>query len=112
MLNLLQHPQFAGSWRMLVAMLMSGTIGLFVVESGQDTATVVFYRCLLGGAALLLYLSWQRGWQKLSVQQSGYLLAGGLALVANWFACLALTNSVRFQLQRWSITPSHSSCCC
>ncbi len=87
MQNLLQHPQFAGSWRMLVAMLMSGTIGLFVVESGQDTATVVFYRCLLGGAALLAYLSWQRGWQKLSAEQSGYLLTGGLALVANWF-CL------------------------
>jgi len=87
MQQFLQHPQFAGSWRMLAAMLMSGTIGLFVVESGQDTATVVFYRCLLGGAALLAYLSWQRGWQKLSAQQSGYLLVGGLALVANWF-CL------------------------
>jgi drug/metabolite transporter (DMT)-like permease len=87
MQQLLQHPQFAGSWRMLAAMLMSGTIGLFVVESGQDTATVVFYRCLLGGATLLLYLSWQRGWQKLSARQSGYLLVGGLALVANWF-CL------------------------
>ena len=47
MQSLLQHPQFAGSWRMLVAMLMSGTIGLFVVESGQDTATVVFYLTLI-----------------------------------------------------------------
>ncbi len=78
---------FAGQWRMLVAMFLSGTIGLFVVESGQDTATVVLYRCLLGAVALLAYLSWQRGWQPLSLRQSSYLLLGGLALVANWF-CL------------------------
>lgn len=79
--------EWPGVWRMLVAMLLSGTIGWFVVESGQNIATVVFYRCLIGGFVLLLYLSMQRGWQKLSTTQSGYLLLGGLALVANWF-CL------------------------
>ncbi|WP_306519985.1 DMT family transporter [Rheinheimera sp.] len=79
--------EWPGLWRMLVAMLLSGTIGWFVVESGQNTATVVFYRCLIGGFALLLYLSWQGGWQKLNKTQSGYLVLGGLALVANWF-CL------------------------
>ncbi|MCT6699815.1 DMT family transporter [Rheinheimera sp. 4Y26] len=81
------NPEWPGLWRMLVAMLLSGTIGWFVVESGQNTATVVFYRCLIGGAALLLYLSWQHGWQQLNRSQAGYLLLGGLALVANWF-CL------------------------
>ena len=72
---------------MTLAMLMSGTIGLFVVESGQDNTTVVFWHCLIGGSALLAYLSWRRQWQALSRTNSGWLLLGGLALVANWF-CL------------------------
>lgn len=78
---------WAGVWRMVLAMLMSGTIGLFVVESGQNNTTVVFWRCLIGGGALLAYLTWRRQWQRLSVGKSGWLLLGGLALVANWF-CL------------------------
>ena len=81
--------EWPGVWRMLVAMLLSGTIGWFVVESGQNIATVVFYRCLIGGFVLLLYLTVQRGWQQLNVRQSGYLLLGGLALVANWFCLFA-----------------------
>lgn len=82
-----KHADWPGLWRMVLAMLMSGTIGLFVVESGQDNTTVVFWRCLIGGSALLAYLSWRRQWQKLSRANSGWLLLGGLALVANWF-CL------------------------
>lgn len=81
--------EWPGVWRMLVAMLLSGTIGWFVVESGQNIATVVFYRCLIGGFVLLLYLTAQRGWQQLNARQSGYLLLGGLALVANWFCLFA-----------------------
>ena len=55
--------------------------------SGQNNTTVVFWRCLIGGSALLAYLTWRRQWQRLSVGKSGWLLLGGLALVANWF-CL------------------------
>lgn len=51
---------------MAVAMGLSGTIGLFVVMSGQSTQTVVFFRCLIGGMALLGWLSWQGAWRPLS----------------------------------------------
>jgi drug/metabolite transporter (DMT)-like permease len=82
-----KSADWPGLWRMIVAMFMSGTIGLFVVESAQDNTTVVFWRCLIGGGALLVYLSWRRQWQPLNKANSGWLILGGLALVANWF-CL------------------------
>ncbi|MFX5415645.1 hypothetical protein ABTD17_18080, partial [Acinetobacter baumannii] len=41
-----------GSWRMVLAMALSGTIGLLVVESGLPVLWVVWLRCLLGGLGL------------------------------------------------------------
>jgi drug/metabolite transporter (DMT)-like permease len=72
---------------MVVAMGLSGSIGLFVVCSGQSPQTVVFFRCLIGGTALLGWLSWQGGWQRLSRRALGWLVLGAVALIANWL-CL------------------------
>ncbi|MDR0215733.1 MAG: hypothetical protein LBJ15_17265, partial [Comamonas sp.] len=41
-----------GSWRMVAAMALSGTIGRVVVESGLPVLWVVWLRCLLGGLGL------------------------------------------------------------
>ncbi len=43
-----------GSLEMIAAMLISGTIGWFVLVSGQAVVDVVFWRCVIGGAMLLL----------------------------------------------------------
>ena len=43
-----------GSLEMIAAMLISGTIGWFVLISGQSVIDVVFWRCMIGGAMLLL----------------------------------------------------------
>ncbi|HEX9145120.1 MAG TPA: DMT family transporter [Candidatus Binatia bacterium] len=77
----------SGIWRMVVAMGLSGTIGLFVVMSGQPTQTVVFFRCLIGGLALLGWLTWQGAWRRLSGRAIGWLLLGAVALISNWL-CL------------------------
>lgn len=77
----------SGIWRMVVAMGLSGTIGLFVVMSGQSTQTVVFFRCLIGGLALLGWLSWQGGWRRLNGRATSWLLLGAVALISNWL-CL------------------------
>lgn len=76
-----------GIWRMMVAMGLSGTIGLFVLMSGQSVQTVVFFRCLIGGLALLGWLSWQGAWQRLTGRAIGWLLLGAVALILNWI-CL------------------------
>ena len=43
-----------GSLEMIAAMLISGTIGWFVLVSGQPVLDVVFWRCVFGTGTLLL----------------------------------------------------------
>ncbi len=81
-----QQPQPGGAWRMVAAMVLSGTIGWFVVTSGQPPLDVVFFRCLFGGAALLGVLTLQRGWVRMTRAQAGWLVLGGVTLVLNWLA--------------------------
>ncbi|PZX21769.1 conserved hypothetical protein, DUF6; putative membrane protein [Cupriavidus phytorum] len=81
-----QQSQPGGTWRMAAAMVLSGTIGWFVVTSGQPPLDVVFFRCLFGGAALLGVLTLQRGWVRMTRAQAGWLVLGGVTLVLNWLA--------------------------
>ncbi|WP_245937106.1 DMT family transporter [Undibacterium pigrum] len=77
----------SGKWQMVAAMTLSGSIGLFVLASGQPAMTVVLLRCLIGGLSLLALLYWQGGWQNLNARQVKWLLLGAAALIINWL-CL------------------------
>lgn len=75
-----------GSWEMIAAMLISGTIGWFVLVSGVSVIEVVFWRCVIGGLTLLLacaLLGYLRldllTWAKL-----GLAMLSGVAIVGNW----------------------------
>ncbi len=72
---------------MALAMALSGTIGLVVMQSGQAPLTVVFFRCLIGGAALAAWLTLSRSWSRMRGADLAWLIGGGLALVLNWL-CL------------------------
>lgn len=69
-------------------MVIAGTIGVFVTESGQGPVNAAFFRCGFGASALALiclgkgHLSPAR-W---STPQLGLAALGGLCLVANWVA--------------------------
>ena len=80
-------PPRGGSWRMVLAMMLSGTIGLLVVESGLPVMLVVWLRCVLGALGLAAWVVYSRQWQSPSRAEWGWLVVGGLALVLNW-ACL------------------------
>ena len=73
-----------GTWRMVAAMVLSGTIGLVVIESGLPVEGVVLLRCLLGALGLGLWVWWQRAWVRPGGRAWAAMLIGGLALVANW----------------------------
>ena len=47
-----------GSWEMVAAMLISGSIGWFVLVSGVSVIEVVFWRCVIGALTLLLVCAW------------------------------------------------------
>ncbi|MGY2251557.1 DMT family transporter [Pseudomonas reactans] len=75
-----------GSWEMIAAMLISGTIGWFVLVSGVSVIEVVFWRCVIGGLTLLLVcalLGYLRldllSWAKL-----GLAMLSRVAIVGNW----------------------------
>ncbi|WP_018235096.1 DMT family transporter [Ensifer sp. BR816] len=75
-----------GSAEMTAAMLISGTIGWFVLMSGQPVAGVVFWRCVFGAVtlailAVLLGLIDLRHFRPRIVALS---VLGGVAIVVNW----------------------------
>ena len=74
-----------GSLQMIAAMVISGTIGAFVLLSGQSVTNVVFWRCVFGALTLLAFGLYQGSWRS---HLTGYvtLIAalGGIALVLNW----------------------------
>lgn len=75
-----------GVLQMLAAMALSGTIGWFVLQSGQSVWNVVFVRCVLGALGLGLYAWWRGLWQTWPFTRASLLwcIAGGVALVGNW----------------------------
>jgi len=87
----MQPEQKRGSGEMIAAMLISGTIGWLVLSSGQPSANVVFWRCLIGAITLFIAcLSMgllRRGmitWRKALIAA-----AGGVAVVVNWLMLFA-----------------------
>ena len=80
-----------GSLEMIAAMLISGTIGWFVLVSGQSVVDVVFWRCVIGGAMLLLVcavLGLLRR-ELLSRRVLVLALVSGVAIVGNWLLLFA-----------------------
>ena len=71
---------------MVAAMLLSGTIGLVVIESGLPVELVVLLRCLLGALGLAAWLWWLRAWVQPSRRDWALMALGGVALVGNWVA--------------------------
>ena len=80
-----------GALEMTGAMLISGSIGWFVVASGQPVLNVVFWRCLFGALALLAICAWRGLLRRdvISMRVLGWAALGGVAIVANWVMLFA-----------------------
>ncbi len=85
------HSQRRGMLEMVAAMLISGTIGWFVLISGQPVLEVVFWRCLIGAVTLLVICA-AMGFLRAGVlTRATFALAvlSGVAIVGNWLLLFA-----------------------
>ncbi|WP_413791239.1 MULTISPECIES: DMT family transporter [unclassified Pseudomonas] len=80
-----------GSLEMTAAMLISGTIGWFVLVSGLPVLDVVFWRCVFGAATLLLICAGFGFLRPGILTRTTFLLAvlSGVAIVGNWVLLFA-----------------------
>jgi len=78
-----------GSIEMSAAMAVSGTIGWFVLTSGQAAEVVVFWRCLFGAATLLAICVAMGLFRHLNRRVLLLAALGGAAIVVNWLLLFA-----------------------
>lgn len=86
-----------GKLYMGIAMVLSGTMGWFVMLADIPVFNVVFFRCLLGAFGLSAYCYWRGYWTRpsLSIRQIVMLMLGAITLIANWcflFTAYRLTS--------------------
>lgn len=81
-----QNSQTQPSINMIIAMTLSGSIGVFVVESNQAVTDVIFFRCLFGLIALALYYTATRSLRIsiISIRMFCWLVLSGITMSANW----------------------------
>ena len=80
-----------GTLEMVAAMLISGTIGWFVLLSGLPVLDVVFWRCVFGALTLLLVCA-MLGHLRLGLLNRVTLMLAvisGVAIVGNWLLLFA-----------------------
>jgi drug/metabolite transporter (DMT)-like permease len=80
------QAQTRGSIEMTVAMVISGTIGWFVITSGEAAIDVVFWRCVFGAATLVGVCAYKGFLRRDAMMPLQWALAalGGIAVVLNW----------------------------
>lgn len=72
----------------VIAMLILGTLGVFVEESRLDSVTIVFFRCAFGALALALYCAGRGFFVRANFQRRnvGLAILSGLLMVGQWVA--------------------------
>ena len=86
-----------GTMEMIVAMIISGSIGLFVIKSGQSPENVVFFRCAIAFVCLLpvcLFLG-QLKLANFTPKKLAMMVGSGWLLIFNWillFKAFPLTS--------------------
>jgi drug/metabolite transporter (DMT)-like permease len=71
---------------MMIAMIISGSIGWFVIVSGQPAPEVVFWRCVIGALTLAVICGAKGLLRRDALTRHQMILAGagGVAVVLNW----------------------------
>lgn len=89
-----------GTIELALAMILSGTIGYFVISSEQAFWNVVFFRCVIGAVVLGGYAYYAGFIRREYFQRSVLLMIilGGITLVGNWIFLFASFNYIPFSI--------------
>lgn len=88
-----------GVWQMGLAMLISGTIGAFVLLSGLPVTDVVFWRCAIGAVTLFAFIRFsKKPFSALTRATLALAVIGGVALVVNWLLLFAAYTRISIGL--------------
>lgn len=80
-----------GVIKLLVAMLLMGTVGYFVIETHQSSHNIVFFRCLFGVLFLLPYCFFTGMLKDINItpKKLFFIFVSGIFLVCNWIMLFA-----------------------
>lgn len=80
-----------GTLEMVVAMLLSGSIGLFVIKSGQSPVNIVFFRCLISALCLIPICYYYGHFRKVyfGKKELFLMVTSGLLIIFNWVLLFA-----------------------
>lgn len=93
------HQIQKGVWQMSLAMLISGSIGAFVLLSGMPVYEVVFWRCVIGAITLFAFIRMsQKPFSPLTRATLLLAIFGGVALVVNWLLLFAAYERISIGL--------------
>ncbi len=86
-----RHPFNSPTLGLAVAMAIIGTVGAFVVETGLDPVTVVFWRCVFGSLFLAAWCLIRGFLPDRSLSMRGLVTAAlvGVCIVMSWVAFFA-----------------------
>lgn len=88
-----------GAWQMGLAMLISGSIGAFVLLSGLPVTDVVFWRCAIGAVTLFAFIRFsKKPFSTLTRASLALAVIGGVALVVNWLLLFAAYTRISIGL--------------
>lgn len=88
-----------GVWQMGLAMLISGSIGAFVLLSGLPVTDVVFWRCAIGAVTLFAFIRFsKKPFRALTRATLALAVIGGVALVVNWLLLFAAYTRISIGL--------------
>lgn len=76
-----------GIFGLTMAQMILGTLGVCLIESGVDSISAVYYRCLIGGLVLLVYCAWRRDFfaiRQLPKREIGLAILSAALIITNW----------------------------
>lgn len=89
-----------GTIELIIAMVLSGTIGYFVISSGQSLWNIVFFRCVIGAITLGGYVYFKGLLRREFFKRNVFMLIvfGGVTLVSNWVLLFASFHYISFSI--------------